>query len=136
MKILLTSNYDGQSVSLVPSTEELIERANMKRESLLKQKETLSDLYKLEHDEVRKQYHLISPKQNDLLALLQCSSCLLYNKVFYSFFCLKSLKKLILLRAGFWIGKSFCAPFSFFRASITIWRTFLTSVELPLSSSK
>ena len=49
MNVLLTSNYDGQSLSLVPSTEELIERANMKRESLLRQKETLSDLSMEEH---------------------------------------------------------------------------------------
>lgn len=42
--IMLISNYDGQSLSLVPPNDVLGERANAKRESLLKMKSSMSDL--------------------------------------------------------------------------------------------
>lgn len=42
--LMLISNYDGNSLSLVPSTEELTARANAKRAELLELKATLSDL--------------------------------------------------------------------------------------------
>lgn len=42
--IMLISNYDGQSLSLVPPNDVLGERANTKRESLLKMKSSMSDL--------------------------------------------------------------------------------------------
>ena len=42
--VMLISNYDGQSLSLVPATEELTARANAKRDELLELKSSLSDL--------------------------------------------------------------------------------------------
>ena len=42
--LMIISNYDGQSLSLVPPTEELIARANAKRAELLELKSSLSDL--------------------------------------------------------------------------------------------
>lgn len=42
--VMLISNYDGQSLSLVPPTEELTARANAKRAELLELKSSLSDL--------------------------------------------------------------------------------------------
>lgn len=41
--LMLLSNYDGQSLSLVPPTEELIARANAKRAELLELKKSLAD---------------------------------------------------------------------------------------------
>ena len=40
---MLLSNYDGQSLSLVPPTDELIARANAKRTELLELKKSLAD---------------------------------------------------------------------------------------------
>lgn len=42
--VMLISSYDGQSLSIIPATEELIARANAKREELLELKSSLSDL--------------------------------------------------------------------------------------------
>lgn len=42
--VMLISNYDGQSLSLVPPNDELAARSNAKRDELLKMKESLSDL--------------------------------------------------------------------------------------------
>ena len=47
--VQIVSNYDGQSLSLVPPTPEHVARANAKREELLELKKSLSDLSLEEH---------------------------------------------------------------------------------------
>lgn len=57
--VLISANYDGQSLSLVPPNADVVSRANEHRNMLLEQKKTLSD-YALEDNAIKERLSFFS----------------------------------------------------------------------------